>query len=87
MSGNNAMARGLTAPPGVPKDRIDALRKAFDAMVVDPKFIAEMKKRNYPINAKNWKGYRAIIEELVNTPKDIVNEARKAYGKKNKKKS
>jgi tripartite-type tricarboxylate transporter receptor subunit TctC len=85
MSGNNAMARGLTAPPGVPKARVDAYRKAFDAMIKDPKFVAEMEKRQFPLNPKNWKDYGDIILELVNTPEDIVKEARKAYGKKKKK--
>ena len=86
MSGNNAMARGLTAPPGVPKARVTAFRKAFDAMIKDPAFIAEMKKRKFPLNPKNWKEYQKIILELVSTPKEIVLEARKAFGKKKKKK-
>ncbi len=86
MSGNNAMARGLTAPPGVPKARVTAFRNAFDAMIKDPAFLAEMKKRNFPLNPKNWKEYQTIIHDLVKTPKDVVLEARRAFGKKKKKK-
>lgn len=85
MSGNNAMARGLTAPPGVPKARVMAFRNAFDAMIKDPKFLAEMKKRNYPLNPKNWKDYQTLIHELVATPKDVVLVARKAFGKRKRK--
>lgn len=36
--------RPFVAPPGVPKDRIDILRKAFKATLEDPEFLAEAKK-------------------------------------------
>ncbi|MCC2097673.1 MAG: hypothetical protein KDJ29_12320 [Hyphomicrobiales bacterium] len=36
--------------PGVPAERTAILRKAFDATMKDPQFLAEAKKRNMPIN-------------------------------------
>ena len=39
------IGRAVHAPPGVPKDRVQALRRAFDATMKDPGFLAEVKKR------------------------------------------
>ena len=33
----------ILAPPGIPADRVTALRRAFDATMKDPEFIAELK--------------------------------------------
>ena len=40
-----AAGRSFAAPPGVPADRVAALRSSFMAMVKDPKFLAAAKKR------------------------------------------
>src|SRR5215469_8848407 len=40
-----AMARPFTAPPGVPAERVAALRTAFEAMVKDPAFLADAQKQ------------------------------------------
>jgi tripartite-type tricarboxylate transporter receptor subunit TctC len=37
----NEFARPFVCPPGVPKDRVAMLRKAFDEMVKDPEFLAD----------------------------------------------
>jgi hypothetical protein len=39
MSSGSQIGRALFAPPGVPEDRITALRTAFDMMIKDPEFI------------------------------------------------
>lgn len=36
--------RPLAAPPGVPKERVEILRKAYEATFKDPQFLAEAKK-------------------------------------------
>jgi tripartite-type tricarboxylate transporter receptor subunit TctC len=41
--------RGVLAPPGVPKDRIDRLEAAFKKAVGDPGFIAIMEKQGRPV--------------------------------------
>ena len=37
-----AVGRYLMTPPDVPRDRLAALRAAFDAMVKDPAFVKDM---------------------------------------------
>jgi tripartite-type tricarboxylate transporter receptor subunit TctC len=39
-----AVGRSLATPPGVPKDRLDALRAAYDKMISDPLFKADVAK-------------------------------------------
>jgi tripartite-type tricarboxylate transporter receptor subunit TctC len=72
LAGNNTIARGLTAPPGVPADRVAALRSAFDQMVADEAFKAEMAKHDFPLNPKNAQEYAAIIKAISETPADVI---------------
>src|SRR6185503_11844488 len=44
LSAETTIARALVAPPDVPADRVNALRRAFDATVQDPQFLAEARK-------------------------------------------
>lgn len=45
----NQMLMIYLLPPATPKDRVDILRKAFDATVKDPKFLADAEKSNAEI--------------------------------------
>ncbi|MDP6559567.1 MAG: hypothetical protein QF619_05530 [Candidatus Binatia bacterium] len=42
--------RPVVAPPGVPKDRVKILRKAYKATLQDPQFLAEAKKAKLAIH-------------------------------------
>lgn len=42
--------RPVAAPPGVPADRLEILRKAYKATLEDPKFLAEAKKAKLAIH-------------------------------------
>ena len=44
LSAETAISRALVTPPDVPADRLDALRRAFDATMKDPQFLAEAEK-------------------------------------------
>ena len=39
-----AVGRSILAPPGIPADRVNILRRAFDATIKDPEFLAEIEK-------------------------------------------
>jgi tripartite-type tricarboxylate transporter receptor subunit TctC len=60
---NLAMGRAVYAPPGVPKDRLDALRAAFVATMKDPAYIAQAKKLR--LDAETWQTGEAV-ERVVN---------------------
>ena len=71
-----AMARPFLAPPGVPDDRKQALRAAFEATMKDPAFLAEAKQRGLEVNPVGGAEIDKLIEELYQTPADIIAEVR-----------
>ena len=77
--GDSDIVRTYTLPPGTPKERVNLLRKAFDATLKDAEFLADAKKSRLnvePISAneiekeiaKLFKLDRALITKL----KDIL---------------
>jgi tripartite-type tricarboxylate transporter receptor subunit TctC len=74
----NLFARPFAAPPGVPAERIDALRKAFDATVTDPDFLAEAKARGLHIDLVTGVELDAALRRIYATPKEIVTRVKEA---------
>lgn len=73
-----AMARPFTAPPGVPQDRVAALRTAFDAMVADPAFRAEAAKQQLDITPYSGAQIDALMKDIYATPPELVARVRAA---------
>lgn len=71
-----AAGRPFAAPPGVPADRVAALRVAFDAAAADPEFLAEMKKRNSSIEAITGAEVQTIVEGLWKAPDPVLAKVR-----------
>jgi tripartite-type tricarboxylate transporter receptor subunit TctC len=71
-----AMARPFTAPPGIPADRKQALRKAFADTMADPAFLDEAKQRGLEVNPVSGEEIDALIGELYRSPPDVVAEVR-----------
>ena len=72
------MGRPFAGPPGIPADRAEALRKAFDLTMKDPDFLAEAQTRGLEINPVSGHDIDKLLAELYRTPKDVVAEAREA---------
>jgi tripartite-type tricarboxylate transporter receptor subunit TctC len=66
------LSRCLIAPPGLPQDRLDALRKAADATIADPAFAAALAKRNLPFSPLSWKVQQEIMDRTVSTSATLV---------------
>jgi len=71
-----AMARPFLAPPGIPPERKQALRAAFDATMRDPAFLAEAKQRGLEVNPVSGAEIDKLIAALYQTPADIIAEVR-----------
>jgi len=82
LSAQGSIGRALSAPPGVPPERIAALRKAFDATMADPKFRAAAKKRRMELAPLSGAEVEKIVIEHLSTPKHIVDMAKNAAGMK-----
>ena len=72
------MGRPFIAPPALPDDRKTALRTAFDATMKDPEFLAEAKARGHEVNPVNGEAIDRLLAELYATPKDVVEETKRA---------
>jgi tripartite-type tricarboxylate transporter receptor subunit TctC len=68
----NLFARPFAAPPGLPPDRLEALRKAFDETVVDPDYVAEAQARALHIELVTGRELDTVLRRLYATPKEIV---------------
>ena len=75
------MGRPFMAPPGLPDDRKAALRAAFDATMKDPEFLAEAKARGQEVNPVSGAEIDKLLAELYATPKDIVEETKRAVAR------
>ena len=73
--------RPVLTPPGVPADRIAALRAAFDAAVSSKAFLAEAKKRKLEINPVSGIEVQRVVQQILNTPPDLAKLARAAVTK------
>ena len=76
MSSGSQIGRALLAPPGVPAERIAALRSAFDAMVEDPEFRAAAAKRKLIVAPTPGTEVQAIIQRVVSYPPQVIERAR-----------
>jgi tripartite-type tricarboxylate transporter receptor subunit TctC len=66
------LGRSLLAPPGIPADRVKVLRAAFDAMVKDPEFLAEIEKSGQEFQPASGAEVQRLVEEVATVPRDIV---------------
>ena len=78
VTSRQVMGRPFAAPPAVPADRKQALRKAFDETLKDAAFLEEADKLKLEVNPVSGAEIDALIADLYRTPKDIVDDARKA---------
>ena len=69
------MGRPYLAPPGVPKDRADALRQAFDATMKDPEFLADAEKAQLEITPVTGAAIETLVQEILQTPKALADKA------------
>ena len=70
------MGRPYFAPPNVPADRVEALRRAFDATAKDPEFLADVKKQKMELSPLTGEQVAALVKRIYGTPKSVVDIAK-----------
>lgn len=70
--------RPFFLPPNVPAERVQALRRAFDATMKDPAFLAEAEKLKIDIDPLTGEQVAALVEQVTRTPADTVARVRAA---------
>jgi tripartite-type tricarboxylate transporter receptor subunit TctC len=77
LSATTAIARPFMAPPGIPEGRARALRRAFDATMTDPAFLAEAKQLMLDVEPTSGEEAQKIVEKMYATPKPVVERVKK----------
>jgi tripartite-type tricarboxylate transporter receptor subunit TctC len=66
------LGRPIVAPPGVPAERVAALRRAFEATMADPALIEEAHKQKLEVNVVTGEHLATLVSDLMTTPPAII---------------
>jgi tripartite-type tricarboxylate transporter receptor subunit TctC len=69
-------------PPNVPAERVDAMRRAFEATMKDRDFLAEADKLKIEIDPLSGVQVAALIADIYKTPSETVERVRAAMAPK-----
>jgi tripartite-type tricarboxylate transporter receptor subunit TctC len=72
-----AMGRPFFLPPGVPAERVEAVRRAFATTMKDPEFVAEAKRAKLDVAPLTGDEINQIVARTFGAPDDV-----RAVGKK-----
>lgn len=64
ISTSASMGHPVIGPPGIPKERVLALRRAFDATVKDPAFLKDAESQGRPVRLVTGERLEEIANEV-----------------------
>ncbi len=70
--------RPYVVAPEVPKDRVEALRKAFWATLKDPELLADAKRANLEVNPVSAEEVEKLIAKVYAAPRELTQKIKKA---------
>jgi len=80
VTSSSVVGRPYIVPKGVPADRLQVLRAAFDATMKDAAFLAEMEKQRVTVAPMNASEVQAFLQQLYKTSPTVVAAARAISG-------
>ena len=69
------MGRPYLAPPGVPPDRLAALRQGFMDTMTNKEFLADAEANKFEINPVSGADLEALVKDVYRTPPEVVKKA------------
>jgi tripartite-type tricarboxylate transporter receptor subunit TctC len=69
----------ILAPPGIPAERVQALRRAFDATMKDPEFIEELNSNRVELDAMAGEDLQRLVVDLGATSQSMVARIKAVY--------
>jgi tripartite-type tricarboxylate transporter receptor subunit TctC len=70
------LGRPLATTPGVPAERVKALRDAFDATMKDPGFLKDAAQMKIEVDPVRGEDMQAIVAKVLATPKPLAMKAK-----------
>jgi tripartite-type tricarboxylate transporter receptor subunit TctC len=77
------IGRPFVTSPGVPAERVAILRKAFDGLMKDKAFLAEMNKSGLGVSPVMGIELQKIVGDFMSTPASVIAQAKLAMEPKN----
>jgi tripartite-type tricarboxylate transporter receptor subunit TctC len=74
------MGRPFIMPPDTPKELVNTIRRAFDATMKDPAFLAEARKSLFDVDPLTGEEMERILRQAYATPKALVQRAAEFNG-------
>jgi len=71
MSESNTIGHPFVTSPGVPMERVKALRAAFDATMKDPEFLEEARRQQRDIVPSSGVELQKIVDDILSTPQPV----------------
>lgn len=68
----SATARAIFAPPGVPPERVETLRRAFDQAARDQGFLADMTRAKIEVHPTRGEETQASVARLIATKPEVA---------------
>ena len=75
---STTLARPYLAPPGLPPERLRALRDAFMATMRDPEFLSEMAKLQLTVDPVSGDEMEKAVREAYELPDSLIQRVRQA---------
>jgi tripartite-type tricarboxylate transporter receptor subunit TctC len=73
-----AIGRPVVAPPKLPSARVESMRRSFDAALKDKKLLDEAARLKLDIGPDTGETIEKLVANMIDTPKDIIAEAKDA---------
>jgi len=77
--GSIAMARPFAAPPGLPPERLEALRHAFAQAATDPDLIADATQKGFSLKFVPPESIASLIAGAYGADDAVIKKVRDAY--------
>jgi tripartite-type tricarboxylate transporter receptor subunit TctC len=78
------IGRPFAAPPGLPEERVQLLRRAFDATMTDAEFLAEAARASMDIKPMTGEDLQQLATEVAQAPPEGLTRARELIGRAGK---
>jgi tripartite-type tricarboxylate transporter receptor subunit TctC len=75
VSSDIPIGKSLVMPPQVPPERVAAVRRAFDATMRDPEFIADAKASDADVEPIPGEEIQSLVKRIIATPKEVIKTA------------
>lgn len=80
LAAGGVLGRCWLAPADVPKDRVAALRTAFEKALADPGLLADAEKRRMAIEAVGWQELQDTVQKIASADDSSIQRMRTALG-------